>query len=472
MSAQDDLCWLSALELAAQIRAKEISPVEVVDAVLARIERANPTLNAFCTLTADEARDAAQAAEVSVMTGEELGPLHGVPVSIKDLLFTRRLLTTGGSRLFADHVPEEDAVSVERLKGAGAIILGKTNTAEFGHKAVTDNPLFGITRNPWSPSLTPGGSSGGSGAAVAAGMGPLALGTDDGGSIRIPASFCGIYGLKPSFGRVPRGAGFPGWETLSHTGPMTRTVRDAALVLDALAGPDDRDRFSLPADAGPSYLESCEGGLAGLSVAWSADLGHAIVDPEVALICAKAAEDFEALGCHVEVVTPGWDNPEEIFRAIAPAEIYSAWGDRLEDGADRLDRSLVALLKYGEGITARQYLAATARRAEFWTEVQRFLARFDLLITPTVAVPAFPVARPAVKEIDGRPVSPLGWIPFCFPFNLTGQPAASVPVGFTSAGLPVGLQIVGRRFADRTVLAASAAFEAARPWAARRPPEA
>jgi aspartyl-tRNA(Asn)/glutamyl-tRNA(Gln) amidotransferase subunit A len=472
MSAQDDLCWLSALELAAQIRAKKISPVEVVDAVLARIERLNPTLNAFCTLTADEARDAAQAAEVSVMTGEELGPLHGVPVSIKDLLFTRRLLTTGGSRLFADHVPEEDAVSVERLKGAGAVILGKTNTAEFGHKAVTDNPLFGITRNPWSPSLTPGGSSGGSAAAVAAGMGPLALGTDDGGSIRIPASFCGIYGLKPSFGRVPRGAGFPGWETLSHTGPMTRTVRDAAMVLDALAGPDDRDRFSLPADAGPSYLESCEGGLAGLSVAWSADLGHATVDPEVAEICAKAAEDFEALGCHVEVVTPGWDNPEEIFRAIAPAEIYGAWGDRLEDGADRLDRSLVALLKYGEGITARQYLAATARRQEFWTEVQRFLARFDLLITPTVAVPAFPVARPAVKEIDGRPVSPLGWIPFCFPFNLTGQPAASVPVGFTSAGLPVGLQIVGRRFADRTVLAASAAFEAAHPWAARRPPEA
>jgi len=470
MSAQDDLCWLSALELAAQIRAKKISPVEVVDAVLARIERVNPTLNAFCTLTADEARDAAQAAEVSVMTGEELGPLHGVPVSIKDLLFTRRLLTTGGSRLFADHVPEEDAVSVERLKGAGAIILGKTNTAEFGHKAVTDNPLFGITRNPWSPSLTSGGSSGGSAAAVAAGMGPLALGTDDGGSIRIPASFCGIYGLKPSFGRVPRGAGFPGWETLSHTGPMTRTVRDAALVLDALAGPDDRDRFSLPADAGPSYLESCEGGLAGLSVAWSADLGHATVDPEVAEICAKAAEDFEALGCHVEVVTPGWDNPEEIFRAIAPAEIFNAWGDRLEEGADRLDRSLVALLRYGEGITARQYLAATARRQEFWTEVQRFLARFDLLITPTVAVPAFPVARPAVKEIDGRPVSPLGWIPFCFPFNLTGQPAASVPVGFTSAGLPVGLQIVGRRFADRTVLAASAAFEAAHPWAASRPP--
>ena len=468
--AADELCWLSAVELAAQIRAKKISPVEVMDAVLARIERVNPTLNAYCTLTADEARDAAQAAEVSVMTGEELGPLHGMPVSIKDLLFTRRLLTTGGSRLFADHMPDEDAVSVERLKGAGAIILGKTNTSEFGHKAVTDNPLFGITRNPWSPALTPGGSSGGAAAAVAAGMGALALGTDDGGSIRIPASFSGTYGLKPSFGRVPRGAGFPGLETLSHTGPITRTVRDAALVLDALAGPDDRDRFSLTAEAGPSFLESCDGGLSGLSVAWSADLGHAVVDPEVADLCARAAEVFETLGCHVEVVTPGWDDPEEIFRTIAPVEIHGAWGDRLEDSADRLDRSLVALLRYGKGITAKQYLDAMARRRDFWTEVQRFLARFDLLITPTVAVPAFPVARPAVKEINGQPVSPLGWIPFCFPFNLTGQPAASVPAGFTAAGLPVGLQIVGRRFADRTVLAASAAFEAAQPWAANRPP--
>src|SRR6266540_6745644 len=470
VDAVDDLGWRSALDLAGLIRKKAVSPVEVVDAVLARIERLNPRLNPFCTVTAEEAREAAMAAEVAVMTGEALGPLHGVPFSVKDLVFTRRVLTTGGSRLFADHVPEEDAVSVERLKGAGAIMLGKTNTPEFGHKGVTDNPLFGITRNPWNPGHTPGGSSGGAAVAAAAGLGPLALGTDGGGSIRIPASFAGIYGLKPSFGRVPQGAGFPGWETLSHTGPMTRTVRDAALMLAALAGPDDRDRLSLPAEAGPSFLEACEGGLAGLSVAWSADLGHAVVDPEVAEICARAAEVFETLGCHVEVVTPGWDDPEEIFRTIAPAETYGAWGDRLEDSADRLDRSLVALLRYGRGITAGRYLAATARRHDFWAEVQRFLARFDLLITPTVAVPAFPVARPAVKEINGQPVSPLGWIPFCFPFNLTGQPAASVPVGFTAAGLPVGLQIVGRRFADRTVLAASAAFEAAQPWAARRPP--
>jgi Asp-tRNA(Asn)/Glu-tRNA(Gln) amidotransferase A subunit family amidase len=466
----DDLCWRSALELAGLIRDRQVSPVEVVDAVLARIEDVNPRLNAFCTVAADEAREAAAAAEVTVMMGEELGPLHGVPVSVKDLVFTRRMATTGGSRLFADHVPEEDAVCVERLRAAGAILLGKTTTSEFGHKAVTESPLHGITRNPWRPELTPGGSSGGSAVAVATGLGPLAIGTDGGGSIRVPAAFCGVYGLKPSFGRVPQFPGFPGWETLSHTGPLTRTVRDAALMLGVIAGPDDRDRWSLPAESG-SFLDACEAGLAGLSVAWSPDLAHAFVDPDVARVCEDAAARFESLGCHVEVVTPGWDNPEEIFRVMAAAEFYGAWGDRLAADAPRMDRSLVAFLRYGETIDASRYLAAARRRHEFWTEVQRFLARFDLLITPAVAVPPFPVGRPGVNEIQGRAVSPLAWIPFAFPFNLTGQPAASVPAGFTESGLPVGLQIVGRRHADRTVLAASAAFEAASPWADRRPPD-
>ncbi|HKW95532.1 MAG TPA: amidase [Methylomirabilota bacterium] len=464
-----DLCWLPARELAALIRSKQVSPVEVVDAVLARVERLQPVLNCFATVTAEEARDAALAAEVAVMTGEELGPLHGLPVSIKDLVFTRRVATAGGSRLFADHVPEEDAVSVERLKGAGAVIIGKTTTPEFGHKAVTDSPLFGITRNPWNPQLTPGGSSGGAGVAVAAGLGPLALGTDGGGSIRIPASFCGIYGLKPSFGRVPQFPGFPGWGTLTHTGPMTRTVRDAALMLDAIAGPDDRDRHSLPA-AGRSFLAACEQGIAGLSVAWSPDLGYARVDPEVADLCAAAAERFESFGGHVEVVSPSWDDPEEMFRHTIGAETWAAWGDRLETDGEQLDRSLRALLRFGATVTIEQYQRALRRREEFWTDVQRFLARFDLLITPTVAVPPFEVGRPGLNEINGQPASPLGWAPFCFPFNLTGQPAATVPVGFTGAGLPVGLQIVGRRHADHTVLAASAAFEAAQPWGDRRPP--
>jgi aspartyl-tRNA(Asn)/glutamyl-tRNA(Gln) amidotransferase subunit A len=467
-----DLCWLPARELAALIRDKQVSPVEVVDAVLARMESVNPRLRAFCAVAADYAREAAAAAEVAVMMGEALGPLHGVPVSVKDLVFTRRLCTAGGSRLFADHVPEEDAVCVERLRGAGAILLGKTTTSEFGHKAVTESPLCGITRNPWDPALTPGGSSGGAAVAVSTGLGPLAIGTDSGGSIRIPAAFCGVYGLKPSFGRVPQFPAFPGWETLSHTGPMARTVRDAALLLDVIAGPDDRDRWSLPADAGGPFRDACDAGVAGLSVAWSPDLGHALVDPEIARVCEEAAARFESLGCHVEVVTPSWDNPEEMFRVIAAAELHGAWGDRPGTDAARMDRSLVALLRHGATIDAPRYLAAAQRRRDFWTEVQRFLARFDFLITPTVAVPPFPVGRAGLNEIHGRAVSPLAWIPFAFPFNLTGQPAATVPAGFTASGLPVGLQIVGRRHADRTVLAASAAFEAATRWAEHRPPGA
>ncbi len=234
---------------------------------------------------------------------------------------------------------------------------------------------------------------------MAAGLGPLAVGTDGGGSIRIPASFCGIYGLKPSFGRVPQNPGFPGWETLSHTGPMTRTVRDAALMLDAIAGPDDRDRHSLPAVA-HSFLAACDGGIAGLSVAWSPDLGYARVDPEVAELCAAAAECFESFGGHVEVVSPSWDDPEDTFRITVGAETWSAWGDRLEADGEQMDRSLRALLRFGSEVTAAQYLRAMRRRSELWTDVQRFLARFDLLITPTVAVPAFEVGKPGLNRVQ------------------------------------------------------------------------
>ena len=334
---------------------------------------------------------------------------------------------------------------------------------------MTDSSLFGITRNPWNPELTPGGSSGGAGVAVATGLGPLAIGTDDGGSIRVPSSFCGIYGLKPSYGRVPSYPAFRGWRHLGVTGPMTRTVRDAALMLDVMAGPDDRDQYSLPGRPAEPYVSVCDAGIAGLSVAWSPDLGHARVDPAVDDVCGRAAELFETLGGHVEVVTPSWEDPSEIFRVMGAAEMYAAWGHVLDEEPERLDRSFAAMLRFGRTVSIQQYLDAANRRDLFWTEVQRFLARFDLLITPTVAVPPFPVGRPGLNEINGREVPPLGWLAFTFPFNLTGQPAASVPAGFTPSGLPVGLQIVGRRHADSTVLAASAAFEAAAPWEGRRP---
>ncbi len=468
MSA-DELCWLPATELVALIRQKRLSPVELTEAMLARIERLNPQINAFCAVIPDLALQAAKIAEAAVIHGEPLGPLHGVPVSIKDILFTRGVVTTGGSRIFADFVPEEDAIAVERLKAAGAVILGKTNTPEFGHKALAENPFLGATRNPWRSDRTPGGSSSGAGTAVAAGFGPLALGTDGGGSIRIPASFCGIYGFKPSFGRVPSGPGFPGWETMTVPGPMTRTVRDTALMLDVLAGPDDRDRHSLPAASG-SHLTACDEPIQGWSVAWSPDLGYAQVDPEVAAVALQAAAVFETLGCRVETVATGWENPEEIFGVLAAAEMYANWGDRLAEWGDRMDPTLVRYLERGRSVTLREYLEAARRRREFWADVQSFLARFDLLLTPTVAVPPFAAGGFWPREIAGHKQTPLGWMAFTYPFNLTGQPAATAPAGFTADGLPVGLQLVGRRHADRAVLAASAAFEAARPWASRKPP--
>ena len=464
----EGLAWRSALEIAALVRDKELSPVELTAALLARIEALDPKLNAFCLVTAEAARVAAREAEIAVMKREPIGALHGVPLSLKDVLYTRGLRTTGGSRLFADLLPEEDTVAVGRLKAAGAIILGKTNTSELGHKALTDSPLFGATRNPWDLTRTPGGSSGGAAAAVASGLGPVALGTDGGGSVRIPAGFCGLVGLKPSFGRVPQLPGFPGWDHLGTIGPLTRTVRDAALVLDVIAGGDDRDRTSLPREAG-SYLDACDLDVKGLHVAWTPDLGYAAVDERVLDICGNAAAEFEGLGCHVEVVNPGWESPEEAFATVVSAQFYAAWGDELPAREADMDASLVRFIRRGGAVTAREYLAATSKVNAYWQEVVTFLARFDLLLTPTTAVPPFPLGAGVPREIAGREVSRLGWMPFTYPFNLTGQPAASVPAGWTDESVPVGLQIVGRRHADRTVLAAAAAFEAACPWRDRRP---
>jgi aspartyl-tRNA(Asn)/glutamyl-tRNA(Gln) amidotransferase subunit A len=463
-----ELYWKSGLELAALIRSKELSPVEVLEATLARIEAVNPDLNAFCLVTPDVARLAAREAEIAVMKGEPLSPLHGVPLSVKDVLYTRGIRTTGGSRLFADLVPEHDTLAVGRLRAARTVLLGKTNTPELGHKAVTDNPMFGPTRNPWNRDVTPGGSSGGAAAAVASGLGPLALGSDGGGSIRIPAACCGVFGFKPSYGRVPQYPGFPGWERLSHVGPLTRTVRDAAAMLDIIAGGDDRDRESLPAEAG-SYVEACDVGVRGLHAAWTPDLGYARVDRRVLPACEDAAAEFEALGCHVEVVNPGWESPEEAFTTIVTAHAWAAWSASLETSESAMDPTFAKFVRSGEAVTARDYLHAWARVEAFWFEVRGFLERFDLLLTPVMAVPPFPLAGRPPRQIEGERVSVLGWMPFTYPFNLTGQPAASVPAGTTDDGLPVGLQIVGQRHADRTVLAASAAFESLRPWRDRRP---
>jgi aspartyl-tRNA(Asn)/glutamyl-tRNA(Gln) amidotransferase subunit A len=442
--------------------------VEVVDAVLARIERLNPTLNAYCTVTATAARAAAKEAEAAVMRGDPLGILHGVPVSVKDLVATKGVRTTHGSKLYEHFIPDDDAPVVERLKRAGAIILGKTNTPEFGHKAITDNLVFGLSRNPWSLEHTPGGSSGGAAAAVAAGLGPLAVGTDAGGSIRVPSSCCAIFGLKPTLGLVAMAPTFGGLETLSHTGPLTRTVRDAALMLNPIVGVDARDPSSLPA-AGTDYLSGLDQGVQGLRVAWSPDWGYAAVDPQVRQLAEAAARRFTDLGCHVEEAHPGFADPAETYQILSTASRAARVADRWPAERDRFDPSLVVQIEAGMRWSAVDFVRASNVRRTLNDAFVRFFTRYDLLLTPTVTAPPPPVKVEAHEQIAGRKVTRLGWLAFTFPLSLIGYPAASVPCGWTREGLPVGLQIVAPRLADALVLRAAAAFEAMAPWAQKRP---
>jgi aspartyl-tRNA(Asn)/glutamyl-tRNA(Gln) amidotransferase subunit A len=464
-----ELCYLPASELVAAIKAKKVSPVEVIAAVLARAERLNPRLNAFCTLTAEAARSAAKEAEAAVMRGDGLGSLHGVPVSIKDLVATKGVRTTYGSKLYEHFIPDEDAPVVERLQQAGAIILGKTNTPEFGHKGVTDNPVFGLSRNPWSLDHTPGGSSGGGAAAVAAGMGPLAIGTDGGGSIRIPCSCCGIYGLKATLGRVAAAPTFGGLDTLSHTGPMTRTVRDAALMLNAIVGADPRDPGSLPHE-GTDFLPDLDRGIKGLRVAWTPDWGYAAVDAQVRQLTEAAATRFVELGCQVEEANPGFPDPDEAYGILSSATTAARLGEKLAEWRERFDRSLVPQIENGRQWTAVDFVKAANVRRTLNDAFRQFFTRYDLLLTPTLAAPPLPVGVDDYREIGGRKVGSRGWIAFTFPLNLTGLPAATVPCGWTREGLPVGLQIIGPRLMEALVLRASAAFEALAPWANKRPP--
>lgn len=459
-----DICWMSATDLARLIRQKKLSPVEVTKAVLARIDHINPRINAYVTLTPDLALAAAKRAEKAVMKGEPLGPLHGVPVSIKDLVFTRGVRTTMGSKLLEDFVPDEDAVLVARLKDAGAIVLGKTNTPEFGLKPMTENRIFGVTRNPWNLERTPGGSSGGAGAAVAAGLGPLASGNDSGGSIRIPSCWCGVFGIKPQFGRVPRYPIFHGAELLTHEGPIARTVRDAALMLDVMAGPHWGDCFSIPSPA-VSFSRSLRGGVKGLRIAWSPDLGYARVDAEVKRICERAAREFSRLGAELEEAHPGFEDPAAHSGTVFGTdhlEAFSVFGP-LSQIMGKLDELTATMVAVSAELKATDYARVVFAKQELSAKCGRFFQDYDLLLTPTL-----PLQPPKIGFAD--PVAYLRWISFTFPFNLTGQPAASVPAGWTKDGLPVGLQIVGRAYDEGTVLRAAAAFEQARPWAHLKPP--
>jgi len=462
-----DLVYLSALELRDRYRRREASPVEVVEATLDRIERINPSLNAYVTVTADLARRQAQDADRAYAAGDVDRPLLGVPVSLKDLTLTKGIRTTRGSLLYRDWIPDTDPPIVERIYSAGCVLLGKTNTPEYGWKGDSTNRVLGSTHNPWKAGATAGGSSGGAAAAAAAGLGPLAQGTDGAGSIRIPAAFCGVFGLKPSLGLIPY---FPAsvTDTLSHVGPITRTVRDAALFLNVLAGPDPRDPHSLNA-TGVDYLRALEGGLDGLRVAWSPDLGYAAVDPEVRALTTSAAQAFAELGCTLEEVAAPFPDPGPIVEVIwAAAQAALHVGD-LEQVRDQLDPGRLPLIEAGLRVRGVDLAATTLRRADFYERVRRFMEGYDLLLTPALPVTAYPAGQDGPGVIDGRAVRGFAWTPFTYPFNLTGQPAASVPCGFGSNGLPVGLQLVGRWRDDVTVLRAAAAFETARPWAHRRP---
>jgi Asp-tRNA(Asn)/Glu-tRNA(Gln) amidotransferase A subunit family amidase len=454
-----ELCFTPATELAARIAARELSPVELMDAVLARIEEQQPRLNAFCQLRADEAREEARAAQ----DAEPRGPLHGIPISIKDLTSTKGTRTTFGSKAYADNVPDVDATFVTRLKEAGAILIGKTNTPEFGNKGVTDSPLNGTTANPWSLDRTAGGSSGGAAAAVAAGLGPLAEGSDGAGSIRIPASFCGVVGFKPSFGRVPM---YPrnGFHTISHHGPLARTVADAALMLSVMAGPDPRDphiRNEPPAD----YVAAVQRPeIDGWTIGFSPDFGHIPVEPEVAEIVARAVGAFADLGANVEEAPALPDAREPmtvIWRVVFEAIVRTQIAPRI--AAEDMDPHLRELAADGAKIDAATYYDAVSLfRIAFFHELEALMGRYRLLVSPTLAVPAFPHpehGRPGPDTVAGQRVNPfLGWL-LTYHFNLSGQPAISIPCGFTENGLPVGLQIVGRPGADEDVLRVAAAFE-------------
>ncbi len=459
--------FVPATELAELIRTKQLSPVEYMRALLDRIAVLEPKINAFAHLAADQALAGAQRAEATVMTGAPLGRLHGVPVTIKDLALTGDMPTQSGSKIFAGHRPTEDAPVVSRLREAGAIVTGKTNTSEFGWTGVSRSPLTGITHNPWKLGYNAGASSAGAGAAAAAGFGPLHQGSDGAGSIRMPSHFCGVFGLKPSFGRVPNYPVSTG-DLTSHIGPMTRSVADSALMLEVMAGPHPLDYTSL--EAGPaSYLARLHEGIQGRRVAYSPDLGVARVDPEVAALVQAAAARFSELGAVVEEVPTPWakDGPE-LIRFFWPAHLTRLL-PHLPKWEAEMDPGLVACIMVGEHETVARYQAMRERKMAYVAAIHRWFQDWDLLLTPAVSVAAFPAEKLMPDHWTQHPWDWVQWAEFSYPFNMSWNPAASVPCGFTAAGLPVGLQIVGKRFDDLGVLQAAAAFEQAQPWADKRP---
>jgi aspartyl-tRNA(Asn)/glutamyl-tRNA(Gln) amidotransferase subunit A len=451
---------MSAMELRRRIVRKEASPVEITQRALKTAEDTQKTLNAFFILMPEAALTAARAAEDAVMRGQPLGLLHGIPFSAKDLMAVAGVTYASGSRTMADNVAAVDAPAVERAKAAGAILIGKTTTSEFGCKPVGDSPLTGITRNPWNLAKTPGGSSAGAAASVAAGITPFALGTDGGGSIRIPACLTGLAGIKGHFGRVPV------WPTsatptLAHVGPIARSTQDAALLLTAIVGYDARDPFSV-ASAVPDLLGASQAAVTGLRIAYSPTLGYARPDADVIQVVEAAVRSFEELGCTIELVDQVFDkDPAELWTA----EFYAGVGTRLrsfvETKRDLLDPAVAEVLEAALGQDMRGYYEKVFERYAFREKLRTFFERFDLLISPVLPVSSLDVGKNIPDHLTDRNL--VSWVYYTYPFNLTGQPAATICAGLATNGMPVGLQIVGRALGEYDIVRAAAAYERTKP---------
>lgn len=473
----NDFAWMTAEEIVQGIKKKKFSATDLIKATITRMEILDKELHAYCTPTPELALEAAKVIDQKISKNEDPGPLAGVPVGIKDLVCTKGIKTVSGSYFYKDFVPQEDDVSVERLKNAGAIILGKTNAPEFGYSGVGHNPVFETTRNPWNTDLTSGGSSAGSCASVVTGVSPFAIASDGGGSIRIPSSLSGTYGMKASMGRVPlypgcRDERYPGvssWESIEHIGPVSRTVKDSALMLSVITGPDDRDRHSLP-KADFNWVDCVKTDIKGCKVGFSMDWGYAAVDKEVREIISNAAKIFEKdLGCEVIEDNPGWKNPYNDFWALVILESDLKGMRKLDmENPGKMSPHLSGLIN--RPWTAEDLTNATIGRKHVVNCMWKFMRKYDFVITPTLACPAFAVHTQGPEKIEGKMVEPFEWLHFTFPINMTGQPAASIPAGYTKKGLPVGLQIIGKHLDDPMVLRASAAFEKASPWVDKRPP--
>ena len=467
-----DLTFVPAAELVRLYRARRVSPLEVMQAVFARIDAVNPTVNAIVTVARDGALWHARRATAALKRSAPLPPLFGVPVAIKDVTPTAGIRTTQGSKLFEDHVPAEDALVVQRLRAAGAIVLGKTNTPEFAFGPNTVNTIFGATRNPWDLTRTAGGSSGGAAAALATGMCPLAEGTDLGGSLRGPASFCGVVGFRTTPGLIPRYPSALAWDSYSVEGPMARTVGDTALMLSVMAGPDDRAPLSYEVDARQFVTATRAASVKGWRVAWTVDLGGLVlVDDEVRAIFEQAVSAFRSLGARMEGACPDMSDVPEIVRLTRGQLMVARHADKLPEHRAVLQAGLVENTEAGLAQSPREIAEGELRRTRQWQRVRGFLETRDVWLTPTMAVPPFPIEHPHILEVNGKPVGKaMQRSHLTYAFSVLGLPAISIPCGFTRGGLPVGLQIVGKRRGEAAVLRAAAAFELAQPWADRRPP--